>query len=384
MPLYRAAIARKNATFDAGKGVVTLDRPVISVGNLSAGGTGKTPTVAAIMTLLQQHAYRPCIAMRGYGAPRGQGHESDEAREYRSLFPDALIVAQPNRVEGLLTLFAHEAKREAERSEEAHRLENADDTTQHADDGQQEGREEPVDASAAPTAIATTSPVILDDGFQHRRIARQLDVVLVDATASPFEDQLLPAGLLREPISSLARAHIIIVTRSDLVTAQSLLTLQEQLQSTAPHAHMCTARHAWQGFKCVAGAGSSMQRPELRMSLPGSRAFIACALGNPAAFISQASKVVGQQVHVDRTLVLPDHDPYAPTTIARLLHALTSTRADSLLVSRKDWVKLTRVKPSAWPCDVYVPQLTMEIADARGARPSWQERVLQVAAMEIE
>ncbi|HRQ74118.1 MAG TPA: tetraacyldisaccharide 4'-kinase, partial [Phycisphaerales bacterium] len=145
--VYGAAIARRNRAFDAGRGVVTLDRPVISVGNLSTGGTGKSPTVAWVVRTLREAGRDPCIAMRGY---RSRDGVSDEAEEYRAAFDDLPVVARPDRLQGLIELFASERG----------------------------GR---VDA------------VVLDDGFQHRCIARALDLVLIDATRDPFADAMIPA-----------------------------------------------------------------------------------------------------------------------------------------------------------------------------------------------
>jgi len=98
-PLYRASIARINRRFDRGKGVVRFDRAVISVGNISVGGTGKTPMVAWIVRGLIGAGHRPCIAMRGY---KGGAGESDEEGEYRREFPDVPVVARANRTLGLI------------------------------------------------------------------------------------------------------------------------------------------------------------------------------------------------------------------------------------------------------------------------------------------
>ena len=106
--LYKREITRRNAKFDRGEGVVTLDRPVISIGNLSVGGTGKSPTVAMVVRTLRDAGFWPAVAMRGYGSGKTAHGSSDEADEYRALFPDLPIVAQPNRTLGLIELFGTE------------------------------------------------------------------------------------------------------------------------------------------------------------------------------------------------------------------------------------------------------------------------------------
>lgn len=370
VPLYAAALARRNRAFDAGKGVVTLDRPVISVGNLSAGGTGKSPMVAAIIRWLLAAGHTPCIAMRGYGAPPGQGHRSDEALEYRSLFPSLPIVAQPNRIDGLLELFAKHA-----RQHEA------------ADDNQPDS---PTDSSHTPLS---PSVIVLDDGFQHRQLARQLDLVLIDATKSPFEDRLLPAGLLREPVKSLRRAQALVITRSDAVAAPQLTQLIAQLSPHAPQAPIYLAQHHWPCFERTIAAGAQVHAAEPDLlpttTLASRRLFAACAIGNPQAFLSQLAKAAALPAGLptNQTLILPDHDPFAPATIGALLQALRDTKADALVVTRKDWVKLTRVKPSAWPCDVLVPQLELHVRPAphsTTAAPPLEDIMLAVANIKIE
>ena len=102
--VYGAVIARRNASFDRGRRVVVLDRPVISVGNVSVGGTGKSPMVAHLLRLLRDAGHSSCVAMRGYGSKQTSDGRSDEAEEYRALFPGVPVVAQPNRTLGLMEL----------------------------------------------------------------------------------------------------------------------------------------------------------------------------------------------------------------------------------------------------------------------------------------
>lgn len=104
-PLYLAELGRRNRRFDRGAGVTRFDVPVISVGNISVGGVGKTPMVMTIAGWLLESGRRPCIAMRGYKAGAG---ESDEAALYRERFGDVPVVAQPDRTAGLRALFAQE------------------------------------------------------------------------------------------------------------------------------------------------------------------------------------------------------------------------------------------------------------------------------------
>jgi tetraacyldisaccharide 4'-kinase len=310
-PIYRAAIGGVNRRFDRGKGVVTFDRPVISVGNISVGGTGKTPMVGAIVRLLLESGRRPCIAMRGYASSNG---ESDEAAAYGREFPHVPIVAQANRTLGLIRLFALE---------------------------HEEGS-------------AHTDCILLDDGFQHRQIARDLDIVLIDASRDPFADRLLPAGWLREPVESLRRAGAVVITHAESVSAADLTALEQKLGSAEIKA-AAVCRHVWKKLTVL----ESGAERELPVSwLGGKRVVSACAIGNPAPFLKMARNATGGSLSGE--LVLKDHDPIAPATINRLIAIAASSRAQAILATEKDWSKLTGVPMEKWPCPVARPRLHVE------------------------
>lgn len=309
-PLYGAAIAARNRRYDSGRGVVTLDRPVISVGNLTVGGTGKTPLVTYIAgSALLERGYTPCIAMRGY-APRGG--QSDEAAEYRRRLPEVPIVAGANRVEGLLALFASEAG-------------------------------------------AAVNCVILDDGFQHRGIARQLDIVLIDPTRGTPRDLLLPAGWLREPLASLRRADHVVITHAESAPPGEV---EEALHEVARHtaASVSVARHAWAGLIVSEGGA---EREEPIEWLRGRAALPVCAIGNPAPFLTACAAATG--VPGALPVVLRDHDPYVPATLRRVLAAARGAAA--VITTEKDWSKLAGV---AWPCPVARPRLEMTFDSGEG------------------
>jgi tetraacyldisaccharide 4'-kinase len=304
--VYGSVIGRRNRRFDSGKGVVTFDRPVISVGNLSVGGTGKTPMVAYLVRLLRAQGCFPCVAMRGYGRPAGEGLDSDEATIYRRQFPDLPIVAQPDRAAGLIGLF-----------------------------GSEEG--------------ARVDSIVLDDGFQHRRIARQVDIVLVDATRPPFKDRLLPAGWLREPLSSLKRAHAAVVTHAQAVTRTDAIEVETQLWPHLPKGVVAVCRHAWTGLR----VGEEVVATEW---LRGKCLYAACAIGNPGPFLAAARDAAGGLVGAT---VLRDHAQFAPEEVRTLVDSLRQHQADVLLVTEKDWSKLAVVPPGTWPCPVARPVLDL-------------------------
>ncbi len=308
-PLYGAAVARRNRRYDRGRGVVTLDRSVISVGNLSVGGTGKTPLVIHLARRLLEAGRRPCIAMRGYGSSRSPAGLSDEAAQYREELHAVPVVARPNRVEGLIDLFATP---EGER----------------------------VDC------------VILDDGFQHRRLARQLDIVTIDTTRDPFRDRLLPAGWLREPVASLRRARWVVLTHAESAAPGAVYALGTAVRAIDSGIRVAIARHTWsellietpQGIGC-ADVGW----------LRAKNLLVVCALGNPGPFLGAVEKAVGGRP-VER-IVLRDHDPYRDPTIRRILDAAKGR--DAVVTTAKDWTKLVREPIGNWPCPVARPHLEL-------------------------
>jgi tetraacyldisaccharide 4'-kinase len=305
--IYGAAISWKNRRFDRGKGVVTFDRPVVSVGNLSVGGTGKTPMVLHLAKVLTETGHKPCVAMRGYGRGERSGLESDEAMAYRRAMRALPIVAQPNRTLGLIELFG----------------------TEHGSE---------VDS------------VILDDGFQHRQIGRQYDVVVVDATRPPFEDRLLPAGWLREPVESLERADAVVLTHAESLPRAEVVQLETRLWDYVPKGVVAVARHEWTGLVVSGEFGEEEKGVEW---LSGKRVFVACAIGNPGAFVKRA-RAAGEVVGV---MAQRDHAEFGAPVVAELKESLKRERADVLLVTEKDWSKIMKVE--GWPCPVARVRLEM-------------------------
>lgn len=315
--LYALAISRRNHAFDQSRNVTRLDIPVISVGNLSVGGTGKTPAVERIVRSLAAAGHRPCVAMRGYRSVDGK---SDEAEQYRLTFrhlsnlPDIPIVAQPDRIAGIRRLAQERA------------------------------------ASSLPPIDA----IVLDDGFQHRKLARDLDLVLIDATRNPFEDHLLPRGWLREPISSLARAHAVIITRSDLIPQHRLDALHAAIAKAAPKALIARSSHRWIGLDLL-NVGTELDEPV--DWLKGKRLVACCAIGNPGAFLQQIANASGTAPV--EALILRDHDPYTPATVRTLINLATAARADAIITTQKDWTKLSTHPHAQWSCPVVRPVLDM-------------------------
>lgn len=283
---YGFAARFRNRGYDRDRGRIThCSVPVISVGNITTGGTGKTPVVRFLAHWFRRRGLRVAIISRGYG--RGTRDLNDEAMELHSLLPDVPHVQDPDRVE------------------------------------------------AARIAIEEldTELILMDDGFQHRRLARDLDLVVVDATCPFGYGYLLPRGLLRESLDSLQRADLILLSRCSDVSEQDLVTIEGALEKWAAGVPR---------VRCDHRPVSLLIHPDERRSLSelqGSSVAAVSAIGNPLAF-HETIKRAG--VQLISTRALPDHDAYEPETVAELDRwiRLQGDRIQQVVCTHKDLVKL--------------------------------------------
>lgn len=290
-------------------GVLTVYRapvPVISVGNLTVGGTGKTPMVDDLVKSLLGHGRRVAVVSRGYGG-QGAGRVGvvcagdgpllppgvcgDEPYLLAQRNPRALVLVAPRRAEGIRLA---------------------------------------VERFAADV-------ILLDDGFQHLSVARDLDIVLLDARRPFGNGHLLPAGLLREPLSALSRAGVVVLTRSD-GSENPVPTL------TCP---LIRCRHRL-AVETVSLAGENLPLKSLVEQRGVAFAGIADPENYFAALAAQGLKLV-------RTLPLSDHVVYDRDTLALLVDAAQD--ADFLVTTEKDGVKLSAAQLPR-PC--YQTPMTLE------------------------
>lgn len=285
-PVYGWAVRRKNRRFDRGHlAAVRVDAPVISVGNLTVGGTGKTPLVYWLAAWLRDQGQQVTLISRGYGS---RGGPNDEALELAARLPDVPHLQNADRV------------------------------------------------AAAVEALGANphQVLLLDDAFQHRRIARDLDIVLLDALEPFGYGRLLPRGLLREPVQGLKRAHVIGLSRADAVSPTRRDEIRRHVESLAPDALWIELAH--EPRRLVSSSGSRMDLSEIR----GRPVAAFCGIGNPAGFRHTLSQC-GASVAAMREL--PDHCSYdAP--IMRELEAWLSRALGitAVLCTRKDLVKIPR------------------------------------------
>ena len=300
---YRGGVTIRNRRYDRGRDVHRVDVPVLCVGNLTTGGTGKTPVVAEIARRLRSKNVRVAIVSRGYG--RGESGTNDEAKELYDRLPDVPHVQDADRV------------------------------------------------AAATIAVDELESqfVVMDDGFGHRRLHRDANVVLIDAT-NPFGfDHLLPRGLLREPLSSLARADLVILTRTDQADGPTLSKIEQRI---AEHfaGPILRSTHAPTGWRTDGGDVQPID------TLQNQTVALVSAIGNPAAFERTAEPLVGG---IGEHFKLPDHAAIDAATMTQLQRWANDQTADAIVCTHKDLVKLRIDRLGGRP--LYALQIDLALDD---------------------
>ncbi|HET6572622.1 MAG TPA: tetraacyldisaccharide 4'-kinase [Fimbriiglobus sp.] len=280
---YGAGAWARNRLFDLGlRKPARVPVPVVSVGNLTLGGTGKTPCVESVAGFYRGLGLAVAVLSRGYGADAGR---NDEAMVLEENLPDVPHLQGADRV-GLARTAVEELESEV---------------------------------------------LVLDDGFQHRRLARDLDIVLIDATRPLRCEYLFPRGLLREPVGGLKRAGLVVLTRTDQAGPDSVVDQRRWLRDRFPALAVVTAVHA---PVALVGAEASRNVTELNGKPVG--AF--CGIGNPEAF-RRTLAALGAEVVAFRSF--PDHHPFTRADVDALKTWAAGLPADAVITTtQKDFVKL--------------------------------------------
>jgi len=298
-----------------------LGAHTISIGNITAGGTGKTPLVAYVAGVLAQRGEKVCVLTRGYGrknpgirvlvsdlenvvaTPLDAGDEPFELAN--KLLGRAIVISDGDRVAA---------------------------------------------AEYAKRRFGITA-FVLDDAFQHRKARRDLDIVCIDAT-NPFGGRkMLPAGRLREPLPNLCRADVVVITRSDLV--QDISDLKFEISELAPNAAVFAARNK---ISRVIGLAEFHAKVQSTQSSAHTQPILAfCALGNPDSFYEMLRR---EDLNVVATEAFRDHHHYGQHDIERLESIARANTAEILFTTAKDAVKLSDLKFEI-PC--FVVEIETEI-----------------------
>jgi len=323
---YGAAMSLRNGAYDRGwLRTARVDVPVISLGNITTGGTGKTPLAAWLANWLTEAGRTPGLLSRGYRslgnvAPLAEREDcvgNDEKRVLDRLCPGVPHLQQRDRV------------------------------------------------SAARRLVGEfgCNTLILDDGFQHRRLHRDLDLVLIDALQPWGYGHLLPRGLLREPLSALRRADLVLLTRVDQISPEQRGLLLDQL-ARVRGTDECV-EIAFAPRRSIGWRGEVLPLEAVR----GRTAFAFCGIGNPQGFVRTVSSLervpcrsglrsdearfsegVGDEERraaflANRLCVFPDHHHYTDRDLAAVADKARQAGAEIVLTTLKDFVKL---RPEAW------------------------------------
>lgn len=317
--LYGMAVKVRNRHYDRSSHSRKASLPVVSVGNMTVGGTGKTPIVAWLAERLISEGLKPAVVSRGYGGSAGRGPRKvsasstasecgDEPCLLASRLPGAVVVVGSDRHAGAESAKGHGA-----------------------------------------------DVVLLDDGFQHRRLARDLDVLLLDAD-NPFGNgRLLPAGPLREPLASLKRADIILVTGGD--SGDALSRIERLVRPYNEAAPLFRARSRRAGFIDMD------RRP---VSAPA-RAVAFCGIARPERF---REDMQAEGVEVIAFRPYRDHHRYSARELRELVELARSAKA-ALVTTEKDLARLDpagdvrpvalRIEAEIFEEDVFLGSVTTAI-----------------------
>lgn len=316
--LASAVVRARNWTFDRGIGKSQEPPlPVISVGNITLGGTNKTPFVEMVTKGLLAKGLNPGIVSRGYGGSTDDPVVFRSGRESRDRVGDEPLLLS-NRLPSVFVAVS---------------------------------RDRMGDIKALKKKGVQI--VVADDAFQHRRLGRDVDIVLVDA-ACPFGNgRLAPGGILREPVNSLKRAHMVVITKIDQVSPESLSHLESNLLKIVPRARLFKSYlkinkwHLWDGksFKNV---------PSPR----GKKVVAFSAIGSPQSFMDSL-KEQGLTVLVEKRF--KDHHRYCSQNLESVMDLYRSCEAEAVVCTEKDVYNL----PSNWTPSfpLLVPFLETEVED---------------------
>jgi len=295
-----------------------LAAPVLSVGNITAGGTGKTPLVEHLARIVAANGRKVCILTRGYGR---------ENPGQRVIVSDGTEVLATDREAGdEPSLLARNLRGVAAVISDANRI------------------------AAGRWAIENlgTEVFVLDDGFQHLQLARNLNIATIDASNPWGNGRLLPRGILREPVAGLRRADCIVITRAN--QTENLEGLRDELRSINNTAPLFTSRMRTRALFRL-GTIERVEKPESPLA-----AF--CAVGNHESFVRQAE---ARELKIAKTVVFGDHHRYTQNDLDKIVNEARRAGSEALLTTAKDAVKLGEL---SIPMSCYVLDIEIEIDSA--------------------
>ncbi len=295
--LYCLAVKVRNCMYDKGwLKIRKLSALVVSVGNVTVGGTGKTPTVIALAEGLAKAGLKSSVLSRGYHRRNEKEILQVTGNSEPELCGDEPVLIA-RRLEDSATVWVGKNRfetgiRALEKSER--------------------------------------DVVLLDDGFQHRKLHRDVDIVLVDCTAPAIRSRLIPYGILREPFKGIGRSDVIVLTRSRFLP--DLEPLKREIEQINPGAYVTRADLQVSGFLDVS-TGKMIETEDLR----GKRVVAFSGIGSPLSF---KAELITAGVEVPRAFGFPDHAVPSPARLAKVNAVALDEEVEYIVTTEKDWVKL--------------------------------------------
>ncbi|BBM84076.1 tetraacyldisaccharide 4'-kinase [Candidatus Uabimicrobium amorphum] len=279
----------------------SVHAPVISIGNIIAGGTGKTPMVIWLIQNFPQSFPQTILLSRGYGG--------DEQQIFAQALPQVPHFTGSKRYDS---------------------------------------------AQKALQQYGEDIVFLLDDGFQHRQLNRDLDIVLIDATCPFGYKHMLPRGFLREYLSNLKRADVFIITRSDMVTTQQLQKIRQQLRHVAGEKLQVLSQHVPAYFTEL-----TKKHTQNKHTFTGKKAVLFCGIGNPNSFCYLVENL---GVEVIELKAFDDHYHYTTEDITTICRSAQQHHADIIITTAKDAVKISEVSGEI---PIWVLQIEIDITEGK-------------------
>ena len=315
--IYQAGVYLRNRAFDDGlMSTRRLPRPVVSVGNLTLGGTGKTPFVVYLARLIEETGYETAILTRGYGRrksgttiilPPGENVEfsvsqlGDEPALIRRRLPEVWLGISPDRFSAARAILRRNMSE----------------------------------------IRASRMVFILDDGFQRRDIYRDLDIVMIDPAQPPYAERLFPLGALREPIAELRRARVVVVNGTDSSDTSGTGiapagATTESLRKYAPEADFF---HCVQKIQAIVPFSNwlDFEAPH-PLPAPPVTAFLVSAIGNPGRFKRDIRNL---GIETRGCVFLKDHAVIGKKDWENCVNAARKAKAEAIIITEKDAVKIS-------------------------------------------
>jgi tetraacyldisaccharide 4'-kinase len=304
-----------------------LAHRVISVGNLTLGGTGKTPAVMNIAAVLMDHQSHPAVISRGYGRTDESAIlvVSDGKRvcaDSRMCGDEPVLIG--TKIKGLPVIVGSDRFRAARFVQEQFSIDT----------------------------------VILDDGFQHIRLRRDLDIVLIDAVDPFGTGRLFPAGILREPISALRRAQVVLINGSD--RAADLDALKRSIRKHTGAKIFTSRQVPIDLVETISGDVSPLS------ALRGTNVLAVAGIARPASFISLLQSL-GAMVKAD--LVFPDHYEYRKSDLADFFQCAADAKVSMIVTTEKDAVRLKNLRPEG----IWALRIELKVVE----KEEWEEVLLK-------